>query len=360
MKRFKPKKVLKRKPKTTGLPPGSVIFTGNKKVEKILIHYLQYDSETLEEKVIDSHEENIFHQSPEDKVDWYDMRGIHDSELIQLIGQTFDIHPLILEDVADVHQRPKFEEYEQGVFISLRALQFDTESCKIQTEQVTLYFCKGFIATFQENESDLFDFVRQRIQAGKGKIRHRGSDYLAYAIVDVIVDNYFLVMEEIESVIEGLEETLIEDEDANIKSEIHSLKKELLSLRKSVSPLREAISRFSKSESQFIEEHNRIFIRDLYDHTIQIMDMVESYRDMLNGLQDLFLTEVSFRMNKVMQLLTLISTIFIPLSFLAGLYGMNFANMPELHYQNGYYVLLAVMAVLAIGLLWYFKRKKWI
>ena len=360
MKPFKTKRVFKPRTKNTGLPPGSVVFTGNKKVEKILIHYLQYDSEALEEKVIDSHEANIFHQSPEDKVDWYDMRGI-DSDLIQLIGQTFDIHPLILEDVADVHQRPKFEEeYDKGIFISLRALQFDNATNKIHTEQVTLYFCKGFIATFQENESDLFDFVRQRIQAGKGKIRQRGSDYLAYAIVDVIVDNYFLVMEEIESVIEGLEETLIEDEDANIKGEIHSLKKELLSLRKSISPLREAISRFSKSDSPFIEEHNRIFIRDLYDHTIQIMDMVESYRDMLNGLQDLFLTEVSFRMNKVMQLLTLVSTIFIPLSFLAGLYGMNFANMPELHYKNGYYVLLIVMGVLAIGLLYYFKRKKWI
>lgn len=342
------------------MPPGSVIFTGNKKVEKIFVHYLQYDQNTLIEKVLDNHAETVFHTSEENKVDWYDMRGIHDSELIQLLGSVFDIHALILEDIADVHQRPKFEEYEDGVFVSIRALDFDKSNHKVNTEQVTMYFKKGFLVSFQETESDLFDFVRKRIQSGKGKIRQRGSDYLAYAIIDLIVDNYFVVMEDIEEVIESLEDSLINNPDENMKGAIHDLKKELLVLRKSISPLREAVGRFSKSDSPFIDDSINIFIRDLYDHTIQIMDMVDTYRDMLNGLQDLFLSEVSFRMNKVMQLLTLISTIFIPLSFLAGIYGMNFEFIPELQFKYGYFVLIGVMACLAFGLLIYFKRNKWI
>ena len=345
--------------KKAGLPPGSVIFTGNKKVEKILIHYLQYDGENLEEKVLDNHAKSMFHQSPEDKIDWYDIRGIHDSELIQLLGTTFNIHQLILEDIADVHQRPKFEEYENGNFITIRALHFDKSINKVSTEQVALYFRTGFVATFQETASDLFDAVRQRIHSGRGKIRHRGADYLAYAIIDVIVDNYYLVMEEIEEVIESLEDKLINVQEANIKGEIHGLKKELLVLRKSISPLREAIGRFSKTDSPFVEENSIVFIRDLYDHTIQVMDMVETYRDMLNGLQDLYLTEVSFKMNKVMQLLTLIATIFIPLTFLAGIYGMNFDYMPELHWKYGYFVLLGLMLILFVLLLGYFKRKNW-
>lgn len=351
---------MNKKRKKIGLPPGSVVFTGNRKVEKTLIHYLQYDSEHLEQKVFDNHSQIIFHQSPDEQVDWYDIRGLHDSELIQLIGKTFDIHALILEDVSDVHQRPKFEEYENGNFISIRALHFDEKTRKVSTEQVAIYFRKGFIVTFQEAASDLFDSVRQRVQNGRGKVRHRGADYLAYAIMDAIVDQYYWVMEGIEEVIEGLEDELITNPDANIKAEIHHLKKELLVLRKSIFPLREAISRFSKTDSVFVEESSLIFIRDLYDHTIQIMDMVETYRDMLNGLQDLFLTEVSFRMNKIMQLLTLISTIFIPLTFLSGIYGMNFTYIPELQWKYGYFALLGVMFIIFVGSLIYFRLKKWI
>lgn len=355
----KVKKESKRQ-KKTGLPPGSVIFTGNKKVDKILLHYLQYDSHNLIQKTLDNHAQTIFHTSPPDKVDWYDIRGIHDSELIQLIGNVFDIHPLILEDIADVHQRPKYEEYDNGVFISMTALSFDSNTKRVSKEQVTMFFKLGFIVTFQETESDLFDLVRKRLQAGKGKIRQRGADYLAYAIIDLMVDNYYVLMEAIEDEIEALEDKLIDIQDENIKGEIHDLKKELLVLRKSISPLREAIGRFSKSDSPFVDESNFVFVRDLYDHTIQVMDMVDTYRDMLNGLQDLFLSEVSFKMNKVMQLLTLISAIFIPLSFLAGLYGMNFKYIPELEWKYGYFALWAVMIFIFIGLLIYFKRQKWI
>ena len=350
----------RKKRKISGLPPGSVIFTGNQKVEKVFIHYQQYDSEKLLEKTLDNHADIVFHKSPNDKVDWYDIRGLHDTSLLELLGGTFKIHPLILEDVADTYQRPKFEEYDKGGFVIIRALKFDKQKLVIQTEQVALYFRKGFLISFQESDSDLFGAVRKRLHSGRGKIRQRGADYLCYALLDNIVDNYFVILDEIEDVIEELEDQLLAAPDHEIKEQIHHLKKELLVVRKSINPLREAISRFSKSDNAFIEESSLVFVRDLYDHTIQIMDMVETYRDMLNGLQDLYLSEISFKMNQVMQVLTIITTIFVPLSFLAGLYGMNFSYIPELQFKYGYFILLIVMFLIFAGSLLYFRKKKWL
>ncbi|MCB0650094.1 MAG: magnesium/cobalt transporter CorA [Saprospiraceae bacterium] len=346
--------------KKPGLPPGSVVFTGNRKVEKILLHFLQYDATFIEEKELDNHSNIPFQVSTDEKVNWYDIRGIHDTQLIELIGQSFDIHPLILEDIADTHQRPKFDEYESGVFIVIQALAFDQETRQVAREQVAIFFRKGLIVTFQERAEDLLEPVRHRLKGGKGKMRQKGTDYLAYAILDTIVDNYYIVLDNIEDTIETLEEKIVEGQETDSKGEIHALKKELLTVRKSVAPLREAISRFSKTESPFVDESSVIFIRDLYDHTIQVLEIIETYRDMLTGLQDLFISAVSFKMNQVMQLLTLIATIFIPLTFLAGIYGMNFKYMPELHWKYGYYGLLVVMAIIFFGSMYYFKRKKWI
>ncbi len=351
---------MSKRRKKPGLPPGSVVFTGNRKVEKVFVHFLHYDQSGFKEKAMTNQSEIALIPSPDDRVDWYDMRGIHDTELIEHLGNTFDIHSLILEDVANIHQRPKFDEYAGGIFVAMHALSFDTEKLEIKKEQVAIYFRTGFLVSFQETDSDLFESVRQRIHGGKGRIRERGSDYLAYALLDTLVDHYFIVLDQIEDTLEDLEEKLIIKLDVKSKGQIHHLKKELQVMRKSIGPIREAIGRFSKSESPFVEDSSQMFIRDLYDHTIQVMDMVESYRDMLNGLQDLFITEVSFKMNQVMQLLTLIATIFIPLTFLAGIYGMNFDYMPELHYKYSYFILLAIMLILFIGLVVYFKKKKWI
>ena len=349
----------KRKRKESGLPPGSVVFTGNQKVDKVDIHHLQYDEKRLEDNIFNNQSEIAFESSLEELVDWYDMRGLHDTNLLESIGKTFEIHSLILEDIADVRQRPKFEEYEKGIFVIVRAFSFDKIDKKVKAEQVAIYFRKGLLISFQENESDLFEAVRKRVHAGHGKVRSKGSDYLAYALLDNIIDNYFVVFDEIQDVMEDLEEKLLDNPDSSIKGEIHHLKKELLVVRKSISPLREAISQFSKIESPHVEENTTMYVRDVYDHTIQIMDLNETQRDILNGMQDLYISEISFKMNQVMQVLTIITTIFVPLSFLAGLYGMNFEVIPELKYKNGYFVLLGVMFLILVGSLMFFKKKKW-
>ena len=346
--------------KKIGLAPGSVIFTGDRKVDKVLIHYMQYDEENTIDKEIDSHSENIFNASPLDKVNWYDVRGIHDTKLIELFGKNFSIHPIVLENIVDVNQRPKFEEYDKGIFIALRALSFNKKKNEVQKEHVVIYFNNGLIITFQETESDLFEAVRKRILSSSVRIRQRETDYLAYALLDVIVDKYYIVLEEMEDVIENLEEKMLVEQNIKDKNKIHHLKKELLIMRKSVAPLREAFGQFSKTESSFVQNNSQAFIRDLYEHTVQIMDSIDSSRDILNGLQDLFISEISFKMNKVMQFLTLISVIFIPLTFLAGIYWINFDNIPELHYRYGYHILLGVMFVIFILLLVFFKRKKWL
>lgn len=350
---------MSKRAKKIGLAPGTVVFTGDKKVDKVLIHHMKYDAETLSEKVFSNHKEIHLDKSSNENVDWYDVRGMHDTKLIEFIGESFDIHPLMLEAVVDINQRPRFEEYDKGNFILLRSLSFDKDKIAVTKEHVAIYFNEGFIATFQETESDLFELVRKRINTSKSRIRARGTDYLAFALIDSFVDNYYTTLESIEDVIEDLDEQISVNQNFQGKVDIHELKKELLVIRKSIAPLREAVSRFSKSDSKFIDEDTRVFIRDLYGNTVQVMDTVESYRDMLNGLQDLFIAEVSFKMNKVMQLLTLISVIFIPLTFLAGIYGMNFENIPELKFKYAYFFLLGIMFLIVVTMIIYFKRKKW-
>ena len=350
----------KPKRKTAGLPPGSIIFTGDRKVERIDLHYLEFNEASIDEQKLDNLSITDFHEPNPEMIQWYDVRGLHDTELITQIGNTFQVHPLVLEDIVDIRQRPKFDEYETGSYLAFRSLKFDAEEKKVDTQQISIFFGMGFILSFQEETDDLFESIRNRLRTARGKIRKRGADYLAYALLDATVDHYFFVLDEMETAIESLEEEILQRPGENSKSKIHQLKQEMLTVRKSVFPLREAINSFSKSDSEFISEESQIFIRDLYDHTIQVIDMVETYRDLLNGLQDLYLSEISFRMNQVMQILTIITTIFVPLSFLAGLYGMNFDHIPELHWKYGYFILLGFMLIISIGLLYYFRRKKWL
>ena len=293
-------------------------------------------------------------------VNWYDVRGLHDVPLIESYGLHFNIHPLVLEDILHTQQRPKFEEYGDEVFMVISALSFNSEQYELNSEQIAIYFGENFLLTFQENEDDTFAAVRERLEVGRGRIRAKKSDYLAYALIDNVVDNYFQVLDRIEDRMAALEVAINEEPTREVKEKIHHLKFQMLALRKSVMPLREAVGRFSRCESKVMDESTGLFVRDLYDHVIRISDLIETYRDILNGLQELYIAELSIRMNNVIQVLTIITTIFVPLTFLAGIYGMNFDNIPELHIKYGYYYLWGFMFLIFIGSLLYFRRKRWI
>ncbi len=355
-----PKHKQKRK---TGLPPGTVIFTGEQKVGRPHVTKVVYNEENHEEKHIAPSSELQLPKAVEEdsKVTWYDVRGLHDTELIEEFGRIFNMHALVMEDIVSTQQVPKFEEYESGFFVVMRALTFGGGTdFRVQTEQVCLFVGKNFVLSFQEDAEDLFLTIRERIAAARGRVRKRGADYLAYALMDLVVDNYFLMLDDIGEEIEKLELHIIGLAETNDKSKTYELKRQLLTVRKSVLPLREAVNRMLKAGNAHIEEENLIFLRDLNDHLTQVLEVLENYREMVIGLQDLYLSEISLRMNNVMKVLTIISTIFIPLTFLAGIYGMNFDNMPELRWKYGYFFCLAVMAIVAGSLVYLFKKRNWI
>lgn len=343
-----------------GLPPGSIVFTGNQKVDKVTIHHIQYDESQLNVQSFTNRDKTIFHQSEEKVVDWYDIRGLHDTALIKTLGDVLQINTLALEDVAEVGQRPKFEEFERGIFIVAQALHCDLDPVKIEAEQVSIYFREGLILTFQETASDLFEGVRNRIINASGKIRTRGSDYLAYAIIDDITDHYFPISTQLDEVIQTLEDNLFENSDSLAKTEIHELRKQCNFVRSVIIPLREAMNRFSRSERNEINPATKVFIRDLIDHIVQINEQFDDHRETLSSLQDYQFAEVGYRTNQIVQLLTIITTIFVPLTFLAGIYGMNFEHIPELKYKYGYFILLGIMVLTSITLILLFKRKKWL
>ena len=357
----RPKKRLKK----AGLPPGTLVHVGEKKVEAVKISYLDYDERNFQEKQVSNIEECFpFKTTP--TVTWINIDGLHDVEIIEKLGNQFELHPLILEDVLHTEQRPKYEDFDNYIFVVLRMLQYNEQIQDIESEQVSLILGTNFVISFQERVGDVFDSVRERLRNAKGKIRKMGSDYLAYALLDAIVDSYFVILEKVGERIESMEEELVVNPKEKTLQQIHTMKREMISLRKSIWPLREVISGLQRSESSLIAETTGIYLRDIYDHTIQVIDTVESFRDMVSGMLDIYLSSISNKMNTVMKVLTIIATIFIPLTFIAGIYGMNFNpekspwNMPELNWYWGYPVVWLVMAVIAVIMLIYFKRKKWL
>jgi magnesium transporter len=349
-----------KKSRRVGMAPGSVLFTGRRKVEKIIIHYLSYNATELTNQTLDNLTMNGVYSPVPGYIQWYDIRGLHDLELIHEIGRVFELHPLILEDVVNVHERPKLDEYDNGVFIQIKSMTFDKNTCCLQTEHVSIFLGDGFVLSFQEDEHDLFHKVRERIANPKGRYRKRKSDYLAYTLVDVIIMNLYDVLEQMEAAIQVLEDEILRTPKVGIKEQIHHLKQEMLLLRRQLIPIREVCNRFYESEHELIEDSTSFFIRDLNGHITLLIESVETYRDMLHGLQDLYHSVLSFQTNKVIQVLTIVSTIFIPLTFIVGIYGMNFDNLPELHYKYGYFIVMGFMFLLAILMLYYFKRKKWL
>ncbi|MCU0348893.1 MAG: magnesium/cobalt transporter CorA [Saprospiraceae bacterium] len=343
--------------KRPGLPPGTLEFTGERKTEHPVLMRIRYNQQGFEAKKFPAGDSLAVDNS---HVNWFDVMGLHDVPLIERIGEQFNIHPLVLEDVLNTQQRPKFEEYGDEVFIVVQALTYDNIHHELNSEQIGIFFGKNFLVSFQENTDDTFKSVRDRLEAGSGRIRTRRPDYLAYSLIDSIVDNYFEVLDRFEERMEELELQIADKPSRLTKENIHSLKFQMLALRKSVMPLREAVGKFSRSECPVVDESTGLFVRDLYDHVLRIGDLTETYRDMLNGLQELYHSELGLRTNNVMQILTIITTIFVPLTFLVGVYGMNFDNMPELHWHYGYFYLWGFMLAISIALIFYFQRKKWL
>lgn len=344
--------------KPAGSPPGTLIHTGPRKVEEVRVHRMSYGPHRLEER--DGDELVPLLPGPEDTgVDWVNVDGLHRTDMLEELDARYGIHRLVLEDVLSTNQRPKTEDYGRYFFVVLKMLTFDEETHSVTAEQVSLIVMDGLLISFQERPGDVFDPVRERVRHAKGRIRSRGVDYLAYALIDAVVDSYFSVLERIGDEIEALEAAALTDDGTQIIHHIHELRRETLVIRRAVWPLRDALGPMYRGDMAGITEETRVFMRDVHDHAVQVIDTVESLRELLAAAMDLHLSNVSNRMNEVMKVLTIIATIFIPLSFFTGLYGMNFTHMPELSIPWAYPALLGFMSAIALGMVGYFKHKGW-
>ncbi len=342
-----------------GLPPGTLIHVGRESSEQSKITIFNYDEKQFEEQTVNTVEDCLPYIDKPGKT-WINIAGVHQTEIIESVGNHFSIHPLVLADIVNTRQRPKIEDFENYLFVVLKMIYSGENGHNIKSEQVSLIIGSNYVISFQEQEGDVFNPIRNRVRGGGVRWRKMGTDYLAYALIDAIVDNYFVVIESIGEKVEEIEEKLLSNPNEETMQAIHSLKRNLILLRKSVWPLREVTSVLERAESKLIHKSTRIYLRDVYDHIIQVIDSIETSRDILSGMLDVYLSSVSNRMNIVMKVLTIIATIFIPLTFIAGIYGMNFENMPELGWRFGYPAVLLLMTVIAAVMLLFFRRKRWL
>jgi magnesium transporter len=351
-------------PQKRGMSPGSLIFTGEKKTDKVKITLIQYDSNKFESKEIINLEE--LEKIKESKaVNWINIAGLHDTAALQTIGEIFQIHLLVLEDILNVEHNPKFDDYDNHLFVITKMIDYNKEANALNIEHLSFILGENYLLTFQENEEDVFDVIRDRIKNGKGRIRNFAADYLMYRLIDAVVDNYYFVLENLDDKLEIMEDHLLENPDSFKVSSLHIIKKDILKIRRSVSPLLEIIHSFEREKGTLLKKSTYVFLRDLYDHSKQIIELTENYRELINGMVEIYLSSASQRMNEVIKLLTIISTIFIPLTFIVGIYGMNFntkhpLNMPELHWALGYPAVMLFMLLIAVGLIIFFKRKRWL
>lgn len=340
------------------MPPGTIAYVGAKREFKVSAEIFYFNENEI------YHKEHVDPFSIKDElrpndVKWINITGIHDIEVIEYLGKTFCLHSLVMEDIAHAEQRPKLDDYEDFVYLALKMIDYNEKSKEITTEQLSIIFKNNTIVSFIEDDGDLFNVLRERLKKGNLKIRKSGSDYLLYSMIDIIVDNYFLVLEKIGDKLEDAEIRLLGDASKTDVNALHGLKRELIYLRKIIWPMRDVIGLLTKAEHKNILSNTQLYLRDVYDHCVQAIDTVETYRDLTSGLMDLYLSSLSNKMNLVMKTLTIISTIFIPLTFIVGVYGMNFDFMPELHSKIAYPLVWTVMVVLTIIMLIYFKKKEW-
>jgi len=352
-------KLTKKRTKKTGLPPETLVYTGEKRDETIKIHVIDYDEQNFIETELTAVEACIPYKN-KPSITWVNVDGVHNIPLLEKLGDCFGLHRLVMEDIVNTDQRPKMEDYGEYVYIVFKMLSIGKNG-DIVKEQISLILGANFVLSFQEGvEGDVFNLIRERLRSSKGRIRKMGADYLAYSLLDAVVDNYFVVLEKFGDKIESIETELIGNPTQQTVQRIYQLKREMLFLHNAVWPLREVVSGIGKHESPLIRDSTAPYLRDVYDHVIHIIDSVDIYREMLSSMLDMYLSSVSNRLNSVMKVLTIIATIFMPLTFLAGLYGMNFKYMPELEWHYGYPFLVCIMAGIAVFMLFYFKRKKWL
>ncbi len=349
----------KKQSSKAGLPPGTLVHVGKKRSTQVKINVIDYNAEVYEvSESVPVQELSSFQNA--DTITWIDINGLHDLEIIKSIGEQFELHGLLLEDVVNTTHRPKVEEYDDHIYLTLKMLGIGASRKSIISEQVSFILGDNWLISFQEREGDVLESVRSRLSENKGIIRKQGADYLLYSLIDTIVDNYFFVSEYFSDSIEKLEEKVLIETNTLILQEIQQQKKLLLNFRKSITPLREAISSIQKEESVLVKSSTTRYLRDVYEHLLQLTEIIESHRDLIASVMDLYLSGESNKMNKTMQVLTIIATIFIPLTFVAGIYGMNFDEMPELHWKYGYQAVWGLMGVIFILMLIFFRRKKWL
>ena len=350
-------KLVTKRSRKTGLPPGTLVHIGENKTGKVTIATFNYAGTRCDERQ-DPPLDGLAPPTDE-SVTWVDVGGVHKMEILESFGKQFQLHSLLLEDIANTDQRPKLDDYETCLFLVMKMLSV-TDRQDIIVEQVSLVLGRNFVLSFQENGTDVFKPVRDRLRGGKGRLRQSGADYLLYALVDAIVDQYFAVLEALGEKIEALQDLVVSDPKPETLQQIHALKRQLLFLRRAVWPLREAMNGLSRSECPLLQEPTKVFFRDVYDHVVQIVDTIETLREMVSACLDIYLSSISYRLNAVMKVLTIITTIFMPLTFIVGIYGMNFEHMPELQWKWGYPAVLGVMTVVGVGMLLVFRKKRWL
>ena len=353
------RKLVKARGSKRGLPPGTPVYLGRDGDEPIALTVIDYDAEGVREEK-PARAEDCLGYRKRSSVTWINVDGLQDAASIQALGEGFGLHPLVVEDILNTDHRPKLEDYGEYLFIVVKMLQWDDAQDEAAFENVSLVLGEDFVLTFQERAGDVFEPVRQRIRSGKGRIRTMGADYLAYCLLDAVIDAYFGIVEKRGDQVEQLEDELIARPTPQTLQRIHRLRRDGLFVRRSIWPVREIVAGLERGESSRIKAEIAPYLRDLYDHTIQVIDTTETLREMLSGMLETYLSSMSNRMNEVMKVLTIIATIFIPLTFIAGIYGMNFKRMPELEWPWGYFAALALMAAVGVGMVFYIKRKKWL
>jgi len=354
-----PKEHHDRVSRKIGLSPGSLVHIGEHRTDPVTVRRMRYDAETIDEGTVENLA-TLTAPGAGDGVTWLDVSGVHDVTVVERIGAGFGLHPLLLEDIVNTNQRPKSEDYGNRLYVVVQMIHHDDASGELQVEQVSVVLGPNFVLTFQEKPGDVLDPVRERLRGAKGRIRGAGADYLAYAILDTIIDHYFTILEEVGDSIEEIEDVLLDEPTSESLQQIYAIKRTLASFRRGVWPLREAIGGMQRIESALVQRETLPYLRDVQDHTMQVLDAIETFRDMISGMLDLYMSSVSNRMNEVMKVLTVIATIFIPLTFIVGVYGMNFEWMPELHWHWGYPLVWLIMLGVGVGLVIAFRRKGWV